>query len=783
MTTPANTDNTPARRAEQVLGRIGDLPPAPEASARILASPNGENFESRDAIALIEADASLAKRSLAIARLLCATSGKANGGADLNSIDDIALLAGFTTLRAAVVSCQLFDAFAQRARIALEADTGDGSKGAALDRRAFWTSAVALAAGAESLAAQRNADPADAFLAGFAQGLGVVALDSILPSSFARVAAFAEREGKDLAEIERAIMGIDHHTVGRKVAERWQLPQCVRDAIWLAGVAPERVPDTPAKPVVTTVNLALALTRFAQLSWFGDAPTRDAVGALAVKCALPADATSTVERSMFALVADRAAALGVEGASPADLADFSLRRARAELERQRAREAPRERLVERQKSALAAVGAFQSTINPATGVDGVASAVLASATATLSPGFAALVIQSAEGGPARVFTAIDPGAPGTPGAAQSKSVNPPANTPPLRDAFAAEKTPVPLAAKAPWLASASPLAESGVKVVACALPAGSHAFAALLLDREPADAASVRPLLGAWGSALAVVLATTAADQAKSRLAEADKKAEEARVALLEADGLRSIASLASGAMDSFMAQVEMIRSRCEMLAPSIDKQRDQRWLEAIALAGLNVGTLVQTLRLFSETPEVKRAAVPLNWLLERAGREARGRYKHDPRRYPQPRPRIIAEEGLPNILVDPDHVVDALAEVIVNGLESEKSEVVEIRAHIDHNTERALIIVRDDGEGMPEADLAKAFDPYFTTKKKLRRLGLGLTRAKRLIELSAGEISLRADPGGGLAVAIFVPLAPPGMETPDLPANEQTPLDAEAEA
>jgi signal transduction histidine kinase/HD-like signal output (HDOD) protein len=776
--TTTQNDSTPARRAEQVLGRIGDLPAAPDASARILASPDGEGFESRDAIALIEADASLAKRALALAKLLCATSGKAREGQDLNSLDDVALLAGFSTLRASVVACQIFDAFADRARVAIEADTGDGSKGAALDRRAFWMSSVAVASASESLAAARGIDPADAFLAGLAQGLGVVALDSILPSSFARVAAFAEREGKDLAEIERAIMGIDHHTVGRKVAERWQFPQCVRDAIWLAGVAPERVPDTPTKNIVTTVNLALASVRFAQLAWFGDAPVRDSVANLAGRCSISPDVVARVERSLFDVIATRADALGVPGASTGELADFSLRRARAELERQRAREAPRERLVERQKAALAAVSAFQANLAPGARVDDVASAIIESATTALSAGFVGILIQGSEGGGARVFTSDAP-------TIKTATVQPPSNAAPLRESFASERTPVPLAAKAPWIAAHPSLAETGVKVVACVLPTGGQDFAALLLDKEPADAASMRPLLGAWGSALAVVSANDAANHARTRLADADRKAEEARVALLEADGLRSIASLATGAMDSFMAQVEMIRSRCEMLAPGLDKQRDQRWLEAIAHAGSNVGTLVQTLRLFSETPEVRRAATPLNWLLERSGREARGRYKHDPRRYPQPRPRIIAEEGLPNVLVDAEQVIDALAEVILNGLESEKSEVVEIRAHIDHNTERALIIVRDDGEGMPADDIPKAFDPYFTTKRKLRRLGLGLTRAKRLIELSAGEISLRADPGGGLAVAMFVPLAPPGMEAAAIPDSEleSEPLDADAEA
>lgn len=777
MTT--QNDQSPARRAEQVLGRLGDLPAPPQASAILLSTKDGEAFEPREVVSLIEADPGLTARALAIAKLLCAASGRANSGKDISSIDDVALLAGLPTLRAAVVACQIFDAYAERPTVSLEGDAGADPNAPTMDRRVFWLSSIGVAAASQALGAARSAsgeqvDVADAFLAGFAQSLGVLALDSILPRSFARVAAFAEREGKDLAEIERAIMGIDHHTVGRKVAERWQLPQSVRDTIWLAGVAPDRVPQTPQKPVITTVNLASALTRFAQLAWFGDAPTRDAVERLGVQCQVDAQTLGAVERSLMETASALATTLGLPNATIGELFTITLKRTRGELERQRARETPRERMVERQKAALAAVSAFQSKVAQGATLEDAAGAILESARESLGAGFVALCTQASGGGPIRAFALNDTGL-------KTATINPPGGEPPLRDSLKSDKPSQPLAPKAPWLASDALFGGRLTAGHACVLPSGAQVGAAVLLDKDPgAESLSLRPLTGAWGAALAVVSASDAAHDASARLAQADSKAEQARVAMLEAEGLKSIASLAGGAMDSFMAQVEMIRTRCEMLAPGLDKQRDQRWLEAIALAGANVGTLVQTLRLFSETPEIKRAAVPLNWVLERASREARGRYKHDPRRYPQPRPRVLAEPNLPNVLIDPEQIIDALAEVIVNGLESEKSEIVEIRGHVDHNTGRALILVRDDGEGMPPDDMARAFDAYYTTKKKLRRLGLGLTRAKRLVELSAGEISLRADPGGGLAVAVFVPLAPPDMEAQAIPEDESAGLDPE---
>ena len=374
------------------------------------------------------------------------------------------------------------------------------------------------------------------------------------------------------------------------------------------------------------------------------------------------------------------------------------------------------------------MSAFQSKVAQGATLEDAAGAILESARESLGAGFVALCTQASGGGPIRAFALNDAGL-------KAATINPPGGEPPLRDSLKADKPSQPLAPKAPWLASDALFAGRLTAGHACVLPSGAQVGAAVLLDKDPgAESLSLRPLTGAWGAALAVVAASNAAQDASARLAKADTKAEQARVAML-GRGLKH--RLARGRRDGqFHGAVEMIRTRCEMLAPGWTSSATSGWLQAIALAGANVGTLVQTLRLFSETPEIKRAAVPLNWVLERASREARGRYKHDPRRYPQPRPRVLAEPNLPNVLIDPEQIIDALAEVIVNGLESEKSEIVEIRGHVDHNTGRALILVRDDGEGMPTDEMARAFDAYFTTKKKLRRLGLGLTRAAT-IELS----------------------------------------------
>ncbi|MET0387210.1 MAG: ATP-binding protein, partial [Polyangiales bacterium] len=75
--------------------------------------------------------------------------------------------------------------------------------------------------------------------------------------------------------------------------------------------------------------------------------------------------------------------------------------------------------------------------------------------------------------------------------------------------------------------------------------------------------------------------------------------------------------------------------------------------------------------------------------------------------------------------------------------------------ARSDH---RVLLQVHDNGPGVPEADRARIFDPYFTTKSE--GTGLGLPIVKKVVLEHGGEISCGASDLGGAAFCIELPLA-----------------------
>lgn len=70
---------------------------------------------------------------------------------------------------------------------------------------------------------------------------------------------------------------------------------------------------------------------------------------------------------------------------------------------------------------------------------------------------------------------------------------------------------------------------------------------------------------------------------------------------------------------------------------------------------------------------------------------------------------------------------------------------------------EHAVLLVIDDGCGIPPAVQARLFDPFFTTKKS--GTGLGLSIVQQLVEKHGGEIALDSHPGRGSRFELHLPL------------------------
>ena len=118
----------------------------------------------------------------------------------------------------------------------------------------------------------------------------------------------------------------------------------------------------------------------------------------------------------------------------------------------------------------------------------------------------------------------------------------------------------------------------------------------------------------------------------------------------------------------------------------------------------------------------------------------------------------VESEDRLPMIQVDRGLLGRALVNVIENALHAMRGGgTLTVRTwRVDGAVQ---IAVDDTGVGMDADALEHLFEPYFSTKAT--GTGLGLTIAKRNVELNGGTIAVESEKGRGTCVTITLP-APP---------------------
>ncbi len=138
----------------------------------------------------------------------------------VSNIPNAVVLLGFNTVRNAVVTVSIMDAF----------KTKEVSNGFAIAD--FWKHSVAVAVTSKYLAEKtRLHEPDDCFIGGLLHDMRKVILAQHFEDSFKNILKSIEEENLSFYAAEKSEISFGHASIGGHLAEKWQLPTGLLDAI------------------------------------------------------------------------------------------------------------------------------------------------------------------------------------------------------------------------------------------------------------------------------------------------------------------------------------------------------------------------------------------------------------------------------------------------------------------------------------------------------------------------------------------------------------------------
>lgn len=775
-------------RVETVLQQIDSLPTLSPIAARVLRLSSSSDADFDQLTAIIEADPTLSARVLSLCRRAALGISQ-----PITTVRRAATMLGLETLQATLLSVQVYEVLRQhdralqaRDRAALAHDLTP------FDRVGFWLHALAVASVAEGLARAQPAlrvRPEEAFTAGLLHDLGKLALDWVLPRSYAQVIRLASSRGLSIAGAERAVIGLDHHLAGKRLGEHWGLPHLYLDALWLHGQPPDAIPDLPHAQLIRVVSAADALSRHMHVGWSGSCDTPLEIDQAAHRAGIDPPLAKRVLAGVHDAVADRARTLGLADEPAGDLIIRSVTAANARLASLHASCQSAVAGYRRQAKLLDALTLFSQSVRPGMTLPEVQGLVALSAARTLGATWVGIVWQGRPADQWRIARLHPDGS-----AAWSRSVEPPhsADGEPIDlrtlDTHASLGDAVGLVT---WLseqltdpqdpAHAVPATQTPdvrrlrlVSLVntldhpAAIGPAGLLVYLAHNPRAQDQDHAATAPIARAWGLALQLAAQHDGARRLAEQLAGTGRALSEAQSQLAEQQSMSRLSELTAGAAHELNNPLTIISGRAQLLLARLSDTKLRQAAAHIAAAAGWMSDLITRLHLIAKPPQCTPAKIDLRKLLESIAQQAMSRSPSQgptsgPTSGPAPRAdrpqitpvRVALEPGVSFISADPALFPRALNELITNALQSNPKTGVTISARLGPEEDELTIRVRDDGAGMSPHALRHAFDPFFSEKPAGRRPGLGLALTRRLIALHHGHIVLDSAPERGTTATI----------------------------
>ncbi len=218
-----------------------------------------------------------------------------------------------------------------------------------------------------------------------------------------------------------------------------------------------------------------------------------------------------------------------------------------------------------------------------------------------------------------------------------------------------------------------------------------------------------------------------------------------------QTEKLKAVATLAAGMAHEIKNPLSSIKTFTEYLPQKYDDPDfREKFARIVSQEVGKINDLVQRLLEFAKPPQPQKQPVRISQLIDETVELLHDRLlsKHIEvaRAYTQ-------DDGL---CVDPGQMRQVFLNILLNSIDAMDPQgcisiaTVAEDGHVD-------VIIADTGPGIPKKDLARVFDPFYTTKPD--GTGLGLSVVHSIVQEHGGRVVLDSDIGRGTTVRIQLPL------------------------
>lgn len=271
----------------------------------------------------------------------------------------------------------------------------------------------------------------------------------------------------------------------------------------------------------------------------------------------------------------------------------------------------------------------------------------------------------------------------------------------------------------------------------------------------------------------------------EGRIVQAIAEREEVQAALRQSQKMEAMGQLTGGVAHDFNNLLTPIVGTLDMLQRrGVGGEREQRLISGAMQSADRAKTLVQRLLAFARRQPLQAVPVDVVKLVSDMGDLVASTTG------PQIKVVVDAPEHLPAAIADPNQLEMALLNLSVNARDAMlEGGTMRISASTEsvgegHRSrlptgEYLCLSVADTGTGMDATTLARAIEPFFSTKGVGKGTGLGLSMVHGLASQLNGALTIQSSPGLGTNVELWLPrsmvLPAAASRTVEVPESRST--------